>query len=115
MDCIQINPEMYVTKDDLYACFAEYCAKKGLPLIAKNTFSMRLHEHVRVRDYKATISDERVYCWAGIGFSEMSRLSGMSKYLHYFITQAHTDSNIKIRKNMDVLDYTDIKEEGDGS
>lgn len=109
MDCLQINYEMYVQKDDLYAAFCQYCEKNGLPLVAKNVFSMRLHEHVRIRDYRASIDKKRVQCWCGIGFSDASHMSGMSGFRHYFITQAHVSKDIKIGKHTDTLDVYDTE------
>jgi len=66
MDCIEISPEEFIVKDDLYASFIEYCTEKGLPVVAKNVFSMRLHEHVKVNDYRPNVNGKRVYAWQGI-------------------------------------------------
>jgi len=110
MDCIEIQPEKYIIKDDLYACFVEYCVKNGLPSVAKNTFSMKLHEYVKVNDYRPSISGKRVQTWMGIGFDLPSDMSDMSRYLDYFYRTDTCESEIKYVKNPDNLDSYDTKE-----
>ena len=66
MDCVEVSADEFVVKDDLYNAFIDYCSKKNLPGMAKNAFSMRLHEHVRVNDYRPTIGGKRVNAWQGI-------------------------------------------------
>lgn len=113
LDCLEIQPEKYILKDDLYACFVEYCVKNGLPAVAKNTFSMKLHEHVKVIDYRPSISGKRVQAWMGIGFSDMSDMSDMSGYLDYFNRTDTHESELKYTKNPDNTDSSDNQEELD--
>lgn len=110
MDCIEIQPECYVKKDDLYACFVQYCVEKGLPAVAKNTFSMKLHEHVKVNDYRPTVSGKRVQAWGGIGFAATSALSDMSGYFTYLNRTDTSDSEIKYTKRVDNPDSLDQQE-----
>ena len=110
MDCLEIRPEKYIIKDDLYRCFAEYCVKKGLPVIQKNVFSMKLHEHVKVNDYRPTISGKRVQAWMGIGFEFASDLSDLSGYLDYLNRTDACESELKYTENLDSLDKADRQE-----
>lgn len=110
MDCIEIRPEKYIIKDDLYTCFVDYCVKNGLPVVAKNVFSMKLHEHVKVSDYRPTVSGKRIQAWMGIGFDLPSDLSGLSGYLDYLIRTDTCESELKYSKNPDNLDSFDTKE-----
>ena len=104
MDCLENRTEKYIIKDDLYKCFIEYCVKKGIPATAKNTFSMKLHEHIKVSDYRPTISGKRVSAWGGIGFDFTSDLSDLSGYLDYFYRTDTSEGVIRLEKNPDNLD-----------
>jgi len=115
MDCLEIQPQKYVLKDDLYACFIEYCVKNSLPTLTKNVFSMKLHEHVKVNDYRPSVSGKRVQAWIGIDFCASSDMSDMSGYTSYFISQGHVQEDIKIEKHLDSLDDYDNKEGMDDS
>lgn len=111
MDCIENDTEKYILKDDLYDCFVKYCVNNGLPAVAKNTFSMKLHEHIKVIDYKPSISGKRTTAWGGIGFKDMSWMSGMSGFYHYFYRTDTCESELKYRNNLDNFDGFDNKEE----
>ncbi len=105
MDCVEIKHDCFVTKDDFFAAFCDYCRVKRLPPVAKNIFSMKIQEYVKVNDYRATISGNRVYSWLGIG---LSGTSGMSGYNHILISQVGEGySNIKIEKYIDNSDMMD--------
>jgi len=111
MDCIEIRPEKYIIKDELYDCFVEYCVKNGLPATPKNTFSMKLHEHIKVVDYRPSISGKRVQCWMGIGFAASSDMSRLSGYLDYFYRTDTCESELKYKNNIDNPDGIDKQEE----
>ncbi len=99
MDCVEIGAEGYVLKDDLYNAFIGYCAQNNLPGMAKNAFSMRLHEHVRVNDYRPTIAGKRANAWQGIVLGETTdkkneeRMSGLSGLFLPFTRTRESEKN----------------------
>ena len=113
LDCIEISQGFYIFKDDLYACFVDYCVKNGLPVCAKNTFSSKLHEHVRVTEYrppKHSDREKRDRAWLGIDFTEYVQ---SVQNVHVFSYPYRTDAgiaDIKIENNMDKQDRLDTKE-----
>ena len=66
MDCIEVDPEGYVPKKELYSAFCEYCRNNKLPTVSENTFHKKLIRHVRVEDYRPKIQGKRVHAWRGI-------------------------------------------------
>lgn len=114
MDCVEISPGFYIFKDDLYACFVQYCANNGLPVVAKQTFSTKIHEYVRVTEYrppKQNNRETRERAWLGIDFADMSSMSNMANLSSYLYRREGSDSyDIKIDKTLDTLDTMDNKE-----
>jgi|GEM_PF-681314 len=66
MDCIEIDPEGYIPKKELYSNFCEYCRKNNLPTVSENTFHKKLGRQVKIEDYRPKIKDKRVTAWRGI-------------------------------------------------
>ena len=94
MDCIVEDSESYILKDVIYNRFIEYCKENGMPIVAKNVFSMKIHEHVHVSDYRPRINNKREQAWRGIAF-----LDEKSQKNDDFCD--HPDQNGK----MDILSY----------
>jgi len=67
-DCLIISASDYIEKDEMYNSFCGYCNKNNLPVVAKNTFSMRLHEYVRVEDHRPSVNGKRIRAWMGVRF-----------------------------------------------
>lgn len=108
MDWVEIKHDCYITKDDLFTAFCEYCRINRLPPVAKNTFSMKLHEYAQVNDYRASVSGNRVYSWLGIALSEMSKMSMYNHTLNTYDSDFHA---LKKGNNLDNLDTLDTQEE----
>lgn len=66
LDCIEIAPEGYETKKELYTHYAEYCRCNKYPIVPENTFHRDLQKQIRVEDYRPLIEKIRVTCWKGI-------------------------------------------------
>jgi len=66
MDCVEVDPEGYVPKKELYSAFCEYCRNNQLPTVSENTFHKKLIRHVRVEDYRPKIQGKRITAWKGI-------------------------------------------------
>jgi hypothetical protein len=63
---LEVNPESYIPKRELYRAYCEYCRQNKLPMVSDNTFHKKLQRHVRVEDYRPKIGDKRVTAWKGI-------------------------------------------------
>jgi len=110
MDFLEISPQKYVFKDDLYAVFVQYCVKNGLPIVAKQTFSAKLHEHVRVTEYRPDKHPEREKrdrAWLGIDFSDLSIPSTMSIFSFTLNAYAGEYDN-KVKNKLDTQDILDL-------
>jgi len=66
MDRIDAAPEDFVTKEELYQIFSEYCRANNYPTIAKETFHKHFRKEAPVQDYRPRIGDQRVVTWKGI-------------------------------------------------
>ena len=69
MDKIEIEPDVIITKEDLYQDFLEFCEEEGLQSVENFVFSRKLGECSKikpVRSVKLTIEGERKKCWKGI-------------------------------------------------
>lgn len=108
-DNVEYDTNSYITKDDFFTAFCEYCRANRLSPVAKNLFSKRLHEHITVSEYKPSISGKRVYCWLGIRWSKESNMSKQFPILRV----CENPYDIKIGNNLDKLDSPDIQEELD--
>jgi putative DNA primase/helicase len=66
-DCIDVNPEEWVSKDDLYSAFIQYCEENNLPKMAKNIVGRELPKFVAmIRDERRTVAGKRKTGWRGI-------------------------------------------------
>jgi len=65
-DCLTVSPEGWISKDELYSYYAEYCRKNFLPITPKNIFSMEIHQYIRVEDYRPKVDNKRIHAWKGI-------------------------------------------------
>ena len=123
-DMIEVSPDDWIPKDELYSSYTEYCRKQKLPILAKNVFSKDIHKHINIREERRTIEGRRVQGWTGLrilsGMSEVSRLSSTLDVQ----TDIYSCSN-KIEKNPDTsttldqqqkieLIYNKVKEYDDG-
>ncbi|NVM20582.1 MAG: bifunctional DNA primase/polymerase [Desulfobacterales bacterium] len=78
MDCIDRKAGEYISKDELYEHFINYCREHRLPSVAKNVFSMKIPEFVPGLTYtRKRIGGKRANFWQDITFVP-SDLSGPS-------------------------------------
>ena len=70
MDCVEVDPDSWIIKKELYAAFCEYCRQNNLPVVSENTFHKKLLRHVRVEDYRPIIAGKRITAWRGIRIVE---------------------------------------------
>jgi P4 family phage/plasmid primase-like protien len=69
MDKINISPEGYIPKKELYSTYTEYCRAMKYPVVSENVFHKKLQAEIRVEDYRPRIDGIRVQTWRGISWS----------------------------------------------
>lgn len=70
MDLVQISPDSYIPKKELYTSYCDYCRSMSYPIVSDNLFYKDLQKAIRVEDYRPLMeingTRERVQCWKGI-------------------------------------------------
>jgi len=70
-DMVEIDPEGFVTKNDFYQKYVEWCKKNKAVIKAKNIVGRELPEHIpSVRPIKPTIGKQRTPSYSGIKLKE---------------------------------------------
>ena len=113
MDCIEVDPEAYVVKQELYSAFCEYCRKNKLPVISDKSFGRKLQREVNVEDFRPDITwngRKRPTAWKGIRLkkpeSEVLQEDGFfvcSRCKTKFLTKDDAEAHIEEAK-----DYPEI-------
>ena len=63
---LEVDSESYVTKDDLYNHYRDYCFRNRLPVEPKNMFAQHLAQYIIVKVYYPKIGGRQVMSWLGI-------------------------------------------------
>ena len=123
MDCIKEDPEGWIPKDEFYGKYVEYCNKNKLTIKAKNAVARDLQSclNITINVERRETAKGRVRGWKGISWKEPesepeeANLSDFSDIgqdvlnVHenslFYISS--TGTNLKLRKNMDILDNVD--------
>jgi putative DNA primase/helicase len=76
MDCLKIDPEGEVLKDDLYSAYVEYCRQTKLPPVSKMIFSRdHLPKHVKdLREVRRGPKGARKRAWRGVRFKRTEEI-----------------------------------------
>jgi len=65
-ECIVVNPQAWISKEELYNAYRNYCRRFRLPILDKKAFGRRLQRFVRVQVYRPRFGRIRVWAWQGI-------------------------------------------------
>lgn len=65
-DMIEIDPNDYVPKRELYLAFCQFCRENKLPMVSENVFHRKLIRYVTVEDYRPKVAGSRIRAWKGI-------------------------------------------------
>jgi P4 family phage/plasmid primase-like protien len=80
MDCLEVDSDAFIIKQDLYSAFAAYCRERKIPCVTKDTFFKNLPQHIPVIDHRPKINGARVVTFKGIRYSQnVSTLSNVSE------------------------------------
>jgi len=74
-DCVDVNPDGWVSKDDFYSAFIQYCRQNNLPRKAKNVIGRELPQYLEaLKTERRKIAGVRLMCWGGITLRERNSL-----------------------------------------
>lgn len=106
MDQIEISPEDFIPKKELYTEYCDYCRERSYPAKADTTFHKELQKQIRVEDYRPGGKD-RARSWKGIRLKASNKVRPVPHVhdISYFKVIAENDN--KMEKNMDNKDNTD--------
>jgi putative DNA primase/helicase len=66
-DELEVNPQCYIVKDDLFEEYKNYAQRNKLDILPKQTFSMKLQSQpIPLQDYRPKMQGKRPRCWKGI-------------------------------------------------
>lgn len=68
VDCIMVEINGWISKEDLFNAYCEYCRKRGLPATTKNVVGRELARHVQVTEERKNTHSGRKHGWRGIRF-----------------------------------------------
>lgn len=93
MDCLEVDSDAFIVKQELYNAFAAYCRNRKIPSVTKDTFFKNLPQHVAVIDHRPKINGVRVVTFKGVRYSQgVSALSGVSR-VFYTLIERKADFN----------------------
>jgi len=122
LDKIEVSPEDFVEKKELYGAYCEYCRNENLPVISDQTFFKRLCQHVRIEEYRPFMGDKRVRALRGLRLSDVevektrevdleSYVQGVRDVRLFSSSKAYTGHmDKKYRKKVDMLDRADTND-----
>ncbi len=67
-DCIEISPDKFIPKKELFIAYAGYCRTKNIPIFSEKTFFMRFSILTRVEEYQPKVDGRQVRAFKGIVF-----------------------------------------------
>ena len=110
LDRIEISTEEYISKDDLYNSYCDFCRTEKLISVAKSEFSKRLPRYVNVEDYRPKVDNRQIRSWKGIRLKENSQDSqGSQDVSHLKYTEKITIEN-KVEKTLTMATTLTTKE-----
>jgi len=76
-DCVVMDPENYVPKEEFYRRYVEYCKKMDLPSKSMGVVSKAIFRYLpSVSSSHPRIDGKKVHCWKGINFGTPSEKIG---------------------------------------
>ena len=94
MDCLAVDSDAFIPKQELFNVFAEYCRVRKIPCVTKDTFFKNLPQHVAVIDHRPKLEGGRVVTFKGVRYSEgVSTLSSVSRVFYTLSSRSEEFSN----------------------
>ena len=67
-DCIEVDSQKWISKEDFYNKFVDYCKSNNLPVSSKIVVGRELPEHIHVVGERMRTAQGRLYVWKGIRY-----------------------------------------------
>jgi putative DNA primase/helicase len=94
MDCLAVDSDAFIPKQELFNVFAEYCRVRKIPCVTKDTFFKNLPQHVAVIDHRPKLEGVRVVTFKGVRYSEgVSTLSNVSRVFYTLSSRSEEFNN----------------------
>ena len=113
MDCLAVDSDAFIPKQDFYNTFAAYCRERKIPCVTKDTFFKNLPQHVAVIDHRPKLGGGRIVTFKGVRYSEAaSTLSSVSRVFYTLSSRSEEFNNSvwKVQKIDDELIKVSLKE-----
>lgn len=108
MDCIEFKAGSVVKKDEVYEAFIEYCQEHNLPTVAKNTFSMRLPQHVpNIKSEIRKSGKQRMMFWRDIAIVKAKAEKAENSVGSIHCTEIEVNENTNLQQYIDTSDLSD--------
>jgi putative DNA primase/helicase len=91
MDCLEVDADAFIVKNDVYSVFTEYCREKHLPVLSQSAFFKKLPAYAQVSDFRPMVKDARLHAVKGIRYK--ASLSTMSNVSMVFYTLREKQNN----------------------
>jgi P4 family phage/plasmid primase-like protien len=73
-DCCEPDVGAWVSTDDLYSAYVNYCTRKKIPILGRESFGRRLRDLPEAKDYsRARRGKPQVWGWSGLRLSTIPR------------------------------------------
>ena len=72
-DCIEVDSDGWISKENFYNAYADYCRAKNLPTSDKSVVGKELPAYIHVESSQPRVSGRRVRIWKGIKFGEKDK------------------------------------------
>ncbi|MBO8183143.1 MAG: hypothetical protein H0Z28_10185 [Archaeoglobus sp.] len=67
---LEISPEDFIPKEELYKSYCEYCRQNKLPIAHKTSFARQLTKQLEVNSYRPKLDGKRISAWKGVRFKK---------------------------------------------
>ena len=94
-DALEIDPDAFIIKKDLFSLFAVYCRSQGLPTVGQDTFFKNLPKHIVVADFRPKLRGQRPSVFKGIR-------------LNPSVSRVFTEISQKEAQNMEMSDVSTV-------
>lgn len=101
LDKINICPEKWIEKKELYQVYTEYCRNNKLISVSDGTFSKHIIKHIRVEDYRPDTNKGRIHAWKGIEIKEPENVHDVQGVQDFSLSNCAREENLNISKKED--------------
>ncbi|MBA7504848.1 hypothetical protein ES706_03506 [subsurface metagenome] len=121
MDRVEIAPEEWVSKRELYSVYCEYCRDNNYPTVSDGTFHKNIHQYAKLEDFRPLVDGKRLSAWRGIRLKSerhVNHVKDVNPFPYSLFTfdsgkenrEEKKESKKEVEKTPDIPDMSDTKE-----